>query len=417
MSSQFDARYRVSPTRAETAALRRRAEIVVASQRESLERIPRRPSNIAVFERWVESPPDDPAHPLVGYFCNMIPTELISAMGARPVRLGCGNPALVAPGEEVLAGEICPLAKSSFAQFMDAGSVASRCRALVVAASCDAKRKLAEVLDDFVPTFVLNLPPEQDANRYSSMVAGELERMARFLSDRLGTALSRRALRRCIDEGQRRTGLVRELQSVRSKRPGVLSIRDLFLIVQSAWRGVDTSTWLDETRKVLEEVGSCDPMDLDLRPRLVLTGAPMIWPNFKVLALIEESGADVVADTLCSGAQGLFDAVVYEETSRSALLRALAARYIFASACPCFISQGTRISRVLDLVQESGADGVVNYGLRLCQLFDIETYRLQRVLRERRIPFMNLRTDYSLEDTEQLRVRFEAFLETLGERR
>ena len=29
---------------------------------------------------------------------------------------------------------------------------------------------------------------------------------------------------------------------------------------------------------------------------------------------------------------------------------------------------------------------------------------------------MNMRTDYSLEDTEQLRVRLEAFLETVGEK-
>jgi len=34
-------------------------------------------------------------------------------------------------------------------------------------------------------------------------------------------------------------------------------------------------------------------------------------------------------------------------------------------------------------------------------------------MKERGISFLNVRTDYSLEDTEQLRVRIEAFLETL----
>jgi len=46
----------------------------------------------------------------------------------------------------------------------------------------------------------------------------------------------------------------------------------------------------------------------------------------------------------------------------------------------------------------------------------MESYRLARVLKSKRIPFMSLRTDYSLEDTEQLRVRLEAFLETVGEK-
>jgi len=415
MASQFDERYRIAPAYVENPGLRKRSDFIVAEQRQALARQRRRPENIAVFERWLESPPEDPARPLVGYFCNMIPTELIYAMGARPIRLGCGNPALVPAGEEVLAGDICPLARSSFGRFMDRESVANRCRLLILPASCDAKRKLGEVLNDFLPTFVLNLPPEQDAHRYSGLAARELERMADFLTEGLGNRLSRRALRRCIDRGQARSKLVRDLQSARARKPAALSARDLFIILQSASNGIELEPWLEEARKVLDEVRRFEPSRPRLRPRLVLTGAPMIWPNFKVLNLIEESGADVVADTLCSGAQGLFDPVVYDETSRKGLLRALAARYVFASPCPCFISQGTRLSRILDLVDEFKADGVVNYGLRLCPLFDMETYRLQSVLREKRIPFMNLRTDYSLEDIEQLRVRFEAYMETLGE--
>ena len=108
--------------------------------------------------------------------------------------------------------------------------------------------------------------------------------------------------------------------------------------------------------------------------------------------------------------------MVIDEKGRGALMRALAARHVFASPCPCFISQGTRLSRVLELVEQFHADGVIHYGLRLCQLFDMESYRLARVLKSKRIPFMSLRTDYSLEDTEQLRVRLEAFLETVGEK-
>ena len=190
-------------------------------------------------------------------------------------------------------------------------------------------------------------------------------------------------------------------------------MRDFFLMIQASFTGVSLEKWLVEAGKVLAGVRAFKSTRKRLRPRLVLTGAPIVWPNFKPLNLIEECGADVVADSVCTGAQSCFDPVVYEEKGRSALMRALAHRYVFASPCPCFISQGTRISRVLDLVEEFKADGVLNYGLRLCQLFDMEAYRLSRVLKQEKVPFANLRTDYSLEDTEQLRVRLEAFLETL----
>ena len=208
---------------------------------------------------------------------------------------------------------------------------------------------------------------------------------------------------------------MRRLQALRAEKPAALSVRDFFVVIQSSFTGADLAPWLAEAKKVLDEVERFEVSRRRLRPRLVLTGAPILWPNFKPLNLIEESGADVVADTLCSGAQSCFDPVVIDERGRKALMRALAQRYVFASPCPCFISQATRLSRVLDLVGELGADGVVSYGLRLCQLFDMEAYRLSRIMRARRIPFLNLRTDYSLEDTEQLRVRLEAFLETVGE--
>jgi benzoyl-CoA reductase/2-hydroxyglutaryl-CoA dehydratase subunit BcrC/BadD/HgdB len=207
--------------------------------------------------------------------------------------------------------------------------------------------------------------------------------------------------------------LIRKLQKIRSAEPAVLSIRDFMIIIQSSYTGGDLDEWCVQVEKVLAEAQTYEPERRRLRPRLVLTGAPMVWPNFKVLNLIEESGADVVADTLCTGTQSCNDPVVIDEPGKRALLRSLASRYVFGSACPCFISQATRLSRVLELVDESKADGVVNYSLRLCQLFDMETYRMVRVLKSKRIPFINLRTDYSLEDTEQLRVRLEAFLETV----
>ena len=415
MTKQFDDRYRIAPRRGIDKAAQRRMRFVIENQEQSQASSSPRPTNIAWFEARLRDtdPPGD--KPCVGYFCNMVPQELIAALGARPVRLGCGNPALVAPGEEVFSGEICSLAKSSFARFLDASSLASSCAALVVPTSCDAKKKLAEVLCDFAPTFALNLPPEKDSDRYGGRCAAELGRMTKFLCRVLGTKLRRKALLEQIALGQQRTSIVRELLTARAQKLSALSIRDLFIIIQASFTGVALDEWNRQASVVLEEVHAHQPARKRMRPRMILTGAPIIWPNFKLLNLIEECGADVVADTLCTGGQSCFDAVVVDETSTSALQRALSCRYIFASVCPCFISQGTRISRVLELVDEYRADGVINFSLRLCQLFDMETYRLSNIMKSRKIPFTTIRTDYSLEDIEQLRVRLEAFLETVWE--
>lgn len=415
MAEQFDELYKTAPSYTDNPASRKKQLFIEQEQKRKQSELPTRPANIGFFEEALyEKRQSESKAPTVGYFCNIVPAEIISAMGARPVRLDCGNSILALLGEEMLAGEICPLAKASFGMFLQNDDLCNRCEALIIPTTCDAKRKMGEVLNDFRPTFMLNLPPEQNHELYVKQTYLEIKRMVKFLAARLKTRLSASSLRRTIEQTNLRSTIVRRLQELRARNPQALSIRDFFLIIQSSlFRELPSERWVEEAGKVMEELAGLKPQRESLRPRLVLTGAPMIWPNFKVLNLLEECGADIVADTLCTGAQACFDPVVIDERGKQSLLRALASRYVYAAICPCFISQTTRINRVLELKEQFKADGVINYSLRLCQLFDVENYRLARTLKERKIPYMNVRTDYSLEDTEQLRVRIEAFLETL----
>jgi benzoyl-CoA reductase/2-hydroxyglutaryl-CoA dehydratase subunit BcrC/BadD/HgdB len=415
MIKQFDTTYTLTPSFEENPGNLRKQRFIEEEQIRVQAELPLKPSNIEYFEKLMYSrnfPKKE--RPRVGYFCNMIPQELIWALGAEPVRLDCGNSAAALLGEEMLSGEICPLAKASFGIFLQEDSLADTCDVLILPTSCDAKRKIGEILNDFKPTFMFNLPPEQNHTRFARQSYLELLRLRKFLETHLKTRLSGRALRRAVQLGHHRTLLIRKLQQLRIDKPQSFSIRDFFLIIQSSlFRPLDLEVWIEETDKVKQQMLSHKSERKSLKPRLVLTGAPVVWPNYKVLNILEESGADIVADTLCTGAQSCFDPVIMDERGKRAILRALGNRYVFASICPCFISQTTRMNRILELVDESKADGVVNYSLRLCQLFDIENYRIERTLKEQKIPYMNIRTDYSLEDTEQLRIRIEAFLETL----
>lgn len=415
MDKQFENTYKLAPEWSDNPGIAKKRRFIEDVQIRAQKNLPNRPSNIGYFENLMYGHDFPKGNvPRVGYFCNMIPNEIIAAMGAEPVRLDCGNNAAALVGEEMLAGEICPLAKASFGDFLHEDSLANSCDVLVLPTSCDAKRKMGEVLNDFKPVFMFNLPPEQNHEQYAKQSYLEVLRLVEFLKMRLKMKLSGRNLRSAVVTGQKRTQIIRDIQEIRINKPRSLAFADFLLIIQaSQFRTSNLAQWLDEAAKVRTEMEAFQPDRKSLRPRLVLTGAPMIWPNFKALNILEEAGADVVADTLCSGAQSLYDPVITDERNKRSLLRAIANRYVYASICPCFISQATRLNRILELAGQCKADGVMNYSLRLCQLFDVENYRIERVLKERKIPYMNVRSDYSLEDTEQLRVRIEAFLETL----
>lgn len=97
-------------------------------------------------------------------------------------------------------------------------------------------------------------------------------------------------------------------------------------------------------------------------------------------------------------------------------MRGLALRHFSATLCPCFVDSADSIDRVLELVEDYSARGVIAHNLRLCQLIDMETLRLRPVLRDRQIPFLSIHTDLSQEDREQIKTRAEAFLEMMRQR-
>ncbi len=389
--------------------------MVEANQRQHLDEAPNRPASIPYFvERLVNAAAAPKPRPRIGTLCNFIPIEVILAAGADTVRLDCGNSAAALAGEEHLAGDICPIAQATLGLFLREDGIPSTCDAFVIPAACDAKRKLAEILADFGPVFQLALPTDPDTARHVDEIVAELKRLAVFVSGITGHTPTRADLLAAIGLTTRRTELIRRLQDARIAQPGSLSIRDLFVTVQaSLFSPEPIETWLKPAELLLSEVQACVPAPRSFRRRVVLTGSPIVWPNFKPLNLLELCGADVVADTICTGAQSCNDPVVLDGTSLEAAYRALAERATFGLVCPCFCSQNIRLNRIMDLVEKRHADGVVQYTLRFCHAFDLEHCRIERTLRDRRIPFLNLSTDYNLDDTELLRARIETFLETL----
>ena len=84
MTEQFDPRYGIPPRRSEDPAAEKYSRFVHEHQSKLQAEISVRPSNIAWFEELLlEKPWEDDNRPLVGYFCNMIPQELISQRRSR----------------------------------------------------------------------------------------------------------------------------------------------------------------------------------------------------------------------------------------------------------------------------------------------------------------------------------------------
>ncbi len=94
------------------------------------------------------------------------------------------------------------------------------------------------------------------------------------------------------------------------------------------------------------------------------------------------------------------------------MIDALVDRYMRID-CACFTPNEERMENVLNLAKELKVDGVIQYSLLFCQPYQQESLKLGKFLEKNNIPVLNIETDYSMEDVEQLKTRVEAFVEML----
>ena len=147
--------------------------------------------------------------------------------------------------------------------------------------------------------------------------------------------------------------------------------------------------------------------------RILVTGTPMAVPNWKLHNIIETSGAAVVCEEMCTGTRYFENLVDETKTTLDDQFMALSERYMKTN-CACFTPNHGRIDDLLRMVKEYKVDGVIDCSLKFCCLYDTEKYSVARALKEAGVPVLDLETDYTDTDAEQLRTRIGAFIEMLN---
>jgi benzoyl-CoA reductase/2-hydroxyglutaryl-CoA dehydratase subunit BcrC/BadD/HgdB len=349
---------------------------------------------------------------IIGVFCNFIPEELVIAAGAVPIRLcsGCQEP--IATAEEVLPRNFCPAIKSSLGMLMNRSPHFELADLLITPTTCDGKKKMAEVLAEHKPTWVMEVPHTTVTQPARELWLAEILNLKKNLEEVTGNRITKKSLKAAIELTNRRRALIRRLYEVR-KRPSVPIWGRDALLATNMWFHDDAARWVkhmellcDEVEKRTEGIGKPDS------PRILLTGSPVILPTWKLPRLIEESGGILVSDEICTGAKVVWDPVYVVDWSMNEMILGLADRYLMNS-CACFTPNRARIERLLQFVSQFNVTGVVYHVLMGCYIYSIEGRHIERSLMEKGTPMLTIETDYSTEDVEQIRTRIEAFLEMI----
>jgi benzoyl-CoA reductase/2-hydroxyglutaryl-CoA dehydratase subunit BcrC/BadD/HgdB len=350
---------------------------------------------------------------LIGFYCLYSPTELAVAADAIPLPL-CGtrnDP--IASAEEVLPRNLCPLIKSSFGFARSDTCPFFRLSDLIVAdTTCDGKKKMFELLDAYKPVHVLQLPQQQEGDQALTSWLAELERFRLLVEQRTGVPLDHDRLHRAIVLMNRERRARQALMDLNRTAPLPLRGSTLLEILFKVGFLCDKEQGIGLMEAVVAAAQNGQLTELappaGRRPRLLLTGVPVGLGSDKVVRIVEQCGADVVAFENCSGYKQAFQ--VDEQTDP---MLALAKQYL-ATPCSVMSPNPGRFDLLAQMAEDFRIDGVIDLTWQACHTYNIEAWSVERFLLDRfGLSTLHLETDYAENDTEQLRVRIEAFIEML----
>lgn len=352
---------------------------------------------------------------IAGIYCIFAPTELIRAAGAIPVGL-CGKKQdPIQEAEKTLPANLCPLIKSSYG--FAAGDTCpffSFSDFIVGETTCDGKKKMFELMERIKSTFVMQLPHSTTNGHALDYWTGEILRLKTYLEEQTGNPITPDSLRREIRLQNRVNRLVEEIAGCLKSGPSPISGLEMLKILETKSFAVDLEQYAEDLETLKAELYEIKDQGHSVSkngaPRILLTGCPSGTGSEKVTKLAEECGAVVVCQENCTGIKGL-DLLTDEHAEDP--FAALAARYIKVP-CSCMSPNSRRLELIEKLVKEYHVDGVIDLTWTCCHTYNVESFTVGEFLEEKAgVPKLQIETDYSESDSEQIRTRIEAFLEML----
>jgi benzoyl-CoA reductase subunit C len=352
---------------------------------------------------------------VIGYFCCFVPEEIITAFGMVPYRIQGSQSDPIDQADAHIEPMACPFARSCFNlalkgeyDFLD-GFVAPH--------SCDTIERMYQIWRQTAPSelnHLINVPHMMGPDS-EEFYLNELKYFIQILEKWSGRKLDREKLRQTVKLYNKRRALLRELYALRKADPPLVSGTEITKVLVAAM-GIPASEHIELVERFIAEV-KARPL-----PKKKKATRIFIWGNeiddIAFIKLVEESGADVVMDDLCTGSRFFWEDVAETDDP----LESIAKRYLRIHCPRSNVPQAgardqdleNRFGYIRRFIEEWKAEGAIFYIVRYCDTCELEGPDLREYLNAMNLPVLMIEDDYSTSTIGQLRTRVQAFLEMIG---
>ncbi len=354
---------------------------------------------------------------IIGYLCSLTPLEIVTAAGFIPFRIKGSVKEPITKADTQMETIVCPLVRSCFDitlkgnyDFLDG---------IIIPHACDSITRSYSTI-----RYSLGLPyshflnlPHTAKDISLEFFKAELDTFRRSLGNFAGEEVSDESLIRTSRLYNENRAKVRELYELRKSDPPLISGTEITkVLVASMSLPVEESTEL--LSRVVDEVKQRKGISpVQKLPRIMVIGAQV--DDATLIKLIEDSGASVVADSVCVGSRDHFPPTDITPDP----LDGIADHYLRRLKCPrTYVewTEGTyddylelRFGHIGSSLRDFKVDAVILYILKYCDPFGFEVPARVKYIESLNIPVLHLEDEYSMASIGRLRTRIQAFLEMI----
>jgi len=359
----------------------------------------------------------DQGQKIIAYLCSLVPVEIITAAGCVPFRIRGDVHEPITKGDTNLETIACPFLRSCFDVSLKGRYDFSD--GLIIPHACDSMARTYSTWRyslELPYSHFINVPHTITESSMEFFIA-ELNTFRKSLGRFVGKEISDDDLAQAIDLYNKNRDKAKALYELRKQDPPFVSGAELatILTVGMSLPVTESNELFDE---VLEKLTQRNKAPYAKAPRILIDGACV--DNIDFIKLIEDSGANVVADSLCIGTRDYWPHTEVEGDP----MKALAHRYLAKINCPRTYREKVGETYQEDLVSRFGdigslskefhVDGVILYIYKYCDPFGFEVPARKAYLDSINMPVLYLEDEYSSGTIGRLRTRIQAFLEIIG---
>ena len=350
----------------------------------------------------------------VGYLCTYTPLEILNAAGVKHTRLfKAGHPETVAAGELYTQSVFCDFSKSFIGGFKAGDPLYTSIDKLYNFHTCASLKRATEVVEQFVPTKLLNLPKLRDSEASRVFFRDEIIEFKDDLVRLTGHDISDAAVQEQIGQYNKLRRILKKISELRKREHPPLSGKE-FLELARAYYYVPAEELLPVYEDIYQQLSAVPDRSENNRLRIMIAGSVVGDGDRRLLDIIEdELNLQVVVEDHCTGLKPFYHTIREQDDP----FRALADGYLDQSPCARMKTLEDNVEFSGQLAREYDVDGVLYVYLKFCSCYGVTKKGFLEHFQSLDVPVLDISSDYSESDHGQLKTRIEAFVEVLNAKR